>query len=706
MPWLSLRRWRRRAALVGAAMLAGLVAIIFAIGAELAISGHEQLMHISPWLALVIAPAGFAAMAYLSRKYFPGTQGSGIPQTIAASITDDDKLRRALVSPRIMVGKILLTLGGLLSGATIGREGPSVQIGASVLNTLSGRKRGRIAPTRDLVIAGGAAGVAAAFNTPLGGIMFAIEELSRNRPFMANSMTLIAVIFAGLMSLATLGTYTYFGTTHATLAWPYAMWPVIVCGASGGVLGGLFTRLLIKTTRNLPGRLGAFARAFPVRFAALCGLGTAAIGLATAGLSYGTGYAEIKGALEGTEQLPVYYALAKAGAILLAFVSGIPGGLFAPALAVGAGIGANIAPFFPDVQSSAVLALGMVAFLSGVTQSPITAFVIVMEMTANHSLLLPLMCASVTAHAFSRSLAPTPLYDAMAYTILRRYNSAKRGQMNLAAARRQKEERAAAERAAAATVVARTTTVTQPPPAVLEQPAILRPRNADGGFAPQPRPAAPAAAMHTKRGLPPIAAIFKRRDRVVPALHRPPRPVDGDDGAPGQQDVPETGFAEDAADRLVEDTTLARTDAGSGDAEAEAANAAERSPSPHGSDAVAVADSDEGDAVGHLDAAGAAVDDTATVSDDEASADATAAIDTSASEDATSKSDTEAAHAVAPALDGPPPATANENSDDDDAQSPAVDEAGPGDPPTGEAEAPGSRRWFGWFGRRRSAGGR
>ena len=537
MPWLSLRRWRRRAALVGAAMLAGLVAIIFAIAAELAISGHEGLMHISPWLALVIAPAGFAAMAYLSRKYFPGTQGSGIPQTIAASITDDDKLRRSLLSTRIMFGKILLTLGGLLSGATIGREGPSVQIGASVLNMLSGKKRGRIAPTRDLIIAGGAAGVAAAFNTPLGGIMFAIEELSRNRPFMANSMTLIAVIFAGLMSLATLGTYTYFGTTQATLSWPYAMWPVIACGAGGGILGGLFTRLLIKTTRNLPGRLGAFARAFPVRFAAMCGLGTALIGLATGGLSYGTGYAEIKGALEGTEQLPLYYALAKAGAILLAFVSGIPGGLFAPALAVGAGLGADAAPFFAEAQSSAVLALGMVAFLAGVTQSPITAFVIVMEMTANHSLLLPLMCASVTAHAFSRSLAPTPLYDAMAYTILRRHANAKRGQMNLAAARRQKEEREAAKAPTEEAPVPPKAMVAPVPMAVRPQPAILLPLSAEGGFASPAQP--PAAVPRQKRGLPPIAAIFKRRDRVVPALNRAPHadetahesPAPADDGS-------------------------------------------------------------------------------------------------------------------------------------------------------------------------------
>ena len=420
MPWLSLRRWRRRAALVGAAMMAGLVAIIFAITAELAISGHEQLMHISPWLTLVIAPAGFAATAYLARKYFAGTQGSGIPQTIAASITDDDKLRRALLSPRILVGKILLTLGGLLSGATIGREGPSVQVGASVLNMLSGKKRGRIAPTRDLIIAGGAAGVAAAFNTPLGGIMFAIEELSRHRAFRANSTTLIAVIFAGLMSVAILGNYTYFGRTPAAVSWPDGLWPVLICGAAGGLLGGLFTRLLIASSHGLPGRMGEFARTYPVRFAAVCGLMTALVGITSDGLTWGTGYAESKAALEGSSVLPIYFMFAKALVIWIAFISGIPGGVFAPSLAVGAGIGANIALLLPGEQSSPILILGMVAFLAGITQSPITSFVIVMEMTNNHQMLLPLMGAAVVAQGFARSVAPVPLYDSLAIDLLRR----------------------------------------------------------------------------------------------------------------------------------------------------------------------------------------------------------------------------------------------------------------------------------------------
>ena len=420
LPWLSIRRWMIRLQFVGAALLAGLIAILFAIGAELAIGTHAGIMAELPWLTLIVAPAGFALMAWVSRTWFPGAQGSGIPQAIAAIESDDGQVRKKLLSMRLAIAKVFLTLGGLLSGASIGREGPSVQIGASVMSLIAGKKTRRIANSRDLMIAGGGAGVAAAFNTPLGGIMFAIEELCRFHPFRANSTTLIAVIFAGLMSLAVLGNYTYFGRTPAAIDWPDSVWPILLCGAIGGLLGGGFSRLLVASSRGLPGRLGELSNNRPVAFAALCGLGTALIGLATGGLTYGTGYAESKAALEGAAQLPVYFLVAKMAVIWLAFLSRIPGGVFAPALAVGAGMGANIGLMLPPEHGSAILVLGMVGFLAGVTQTPITSFVIVMEMTANHQMLLPLMATAVVAHAFSKTVAQTPLYHALAYPTLRK----------------------------------------------------------------------------------------------------------------------------------------------------------------------------------------------------------------------------------------------------------------------------------------------
>jgi H+/Cl- antiporter ClcA len=420
LPWLSLRRWRKRGLLVGAALLAGLIAILFAIGAELAISAHASMMSASPWLTLIIAPLGFAAMTWIARRFIPGTQGSGIPQAIAASLSDDGRVRRKLLSFKIAIAKVFLTLGGLLSGGSIGREGPSVQIGASIMHMLAGRRKNRIASPRDLIVAGSGAGIAAAFNTPLGGIMFAIEEMCRYRAFQANSTTLTSVIFAGLISLGVLGTYTYFGRSPASLDWPGGIWPVLACGVVGGLFGGLFSRGLIASSRGLPGKLGTLSTNRPVLFAAGCGLGTAVVGLATGGLTYGTGYDETKAALEGSTQLPFYFVLAKMLVIWFAFLSRIPGGVFAPSLAVGAGLGANIALVLPPEQSAAILTLGMVAFLAAMTQTPITSFVIVMEMTANHQMLLPLMATAVIAHGISRSVSPVPLYQALAYPTLRR----------------------------------------------------------------------------------------------------------------------------------------------------------------------------------------------------------------------------------------------------------------------------------------------
>lgn len=419
-PLLSLDRWRKRVLLVGAALLAGLIAIVFAIGAELAIEAHSHVMTISPWLSLIVAPAGFALMTWIARRFVPAAQGSGIPQSIAATMSEDPAVRSRLLSLRIALAKVALTLGGLLSGGSIGREGPSVQVGASVMHMLSDR---RIASSRNLIIAGSGAGVAAAFNTPLGGIMFAIEEMCRDHAFRANSTTLTAVIFAGLMSLGILGNYTYFGRTPASLGWPDVLWPILMCGAIGGLLGGAFSRLLIASMRGLPGKVGAFARHRPIAFAAACGLGTAIVGIATGGLTYGTGYAESKAALEGNAALPVYFFVAKMVVIWLAFLSGIPGGVFAPALAVGAGIGTIVAQMLPGDQSAPFLVLGMVAFLAAMTQAPITSFVIVMEMTANHQMLLPLMATSVIAHGFSRSVSPLSLYHTLALPALRKAES-------------------------------------------------------------------------------------------------------------------------------------------------------------------------------------------------------------------------------------------------------------------------------------------
>src|SRR6185437_5494409 len=146
----------------------------------------------------LVTPAGFAVSAYLTRRFFPGAQGSGIPQVIAARKLDGLEARSRLVSLRLAAAKIGLLLLGLLCGASSGREGPTVQVGAATMFFL-----GRIEPHRQpgLLLAGSAA----AFNAPLAGIIFGIEEMSRSFEQRSSVLVLVAVIAAGLTSQALVG---------------------------------------------------------------------------------------------------------------------------------------------------------------------------------------------------------------------------------------------------------------------------------------------------------------------------------------------------------------------------------------------------------------------------------------------------------------------------------------------------------------------
>lgn len=419
--WFSPRLWQRRIVIWAGAVAVGVAAIAFALSAEFANNVHQRMVAISPFLPFLIGPAGLALVVWTTRRFFAGTQGSGIPQTIAALGVNDNNARNLLLSPRVAAGKFLLTIVGLCSGASVGREGPTVQIGASIMHGLGRLTRfSRVEAERGLILAGGAAGVAAAFNTPLAGVVFAIEEMSRNFESRTSGTVLTAVIVAGIVSLWWLGDYTYFGRTSAMLEGNEAWIPVLMCGVIGGFAGGMFSQLLIFLSQGVPGRLGVFAREKPVLFAACCGFALAAIGLISGGTTYGTGYHEARSILEGTGDVPATYGVLKFFATLISYVSGIPGGVFAPSLAVGAGIGHNLAALAPYAPAGAVVVLGMVAYFAGVVQAPVTAFVIVMEMTDNHDMIVPLMAASLLAAGCSRIVCHRPLYKALADQFLGR----------------------------------------------------------------------------------------------------------------------------------------------------------------------------------------------------------------------------------------------------------------------------------------------
>jgi H+/Cl- antiporter ClcA len=417
--WLQPGPWVRRLVFWGGAVATGAVAVAFAAGSDLALRfchAAAKQNAFWPWLA---PPLGLALVAWLTRRVFPGAQGSGIPQTIAAlSLTSTDA-RNRLLSMRIAVGKFLLTILGLASGASVGREGPTVQIGASIMHSLGRLARFPAADLdRGLILAGGAAGVAAAFNTPLAGIVFAIEELSRSFEERNSGTIFTAVILAGVTSVALVGNYTYFGSTQASLP-ESRMWLVVpICGVLGGLAGGIFARCMLRLRRGLPGQLGAMSVHRPVRFAFLCGLVVAFLGWASSGATFGTGYVEARALVQQEVAPNSWFALGKALATLASYATGIPAGIFAPSLAVGAGLGGTLSMYVDFAPGGAVVVLTMAAYFAGVVQAPLTALVIVSEMTGNRSLTLPLMAVALIGRGASALVCRESLYRALALTFL------------------------------------------------------------------------------------------------------------------------------------------------------------------------------------------------------------------------------------------------------------------------------------------------
>jgi H+/Cl- antiporter ClcA len=354
-------------------------------------------------------------ISWLTRRYFRGAEGSGIPQTIFALDRNSGAVGLALLRIRVAVGRIFLAAAGLLCGASIGREGPTVHVGAAITHAFS-----RWMPEGDsrvrrhaLVLAGGAAGVAAAFNTPLAGVVFAIEELSRSFEERASGTTLTAVILAGVAAIALSGNYAYFGEPHLYTNGKAVSLAVIFVALVAGLAGGLFSRVMLAASTGLPGLAGRLQKSCPAGFAVSCGLLIAALGWLTDGATYGTGYSEARMVLEGNGVLPVLYAPARALATLLSFLSGVPAGILAPSLSVGAGLGQLLGDFAAPGTGAEFAVLGMCGYLAGVTQAPLTSFVIVMEMTTGHEIVLPLMLTATIGTVASKLFSP-PLYRTLA----------------------------------------------------------------------------------------------------------------------------------------------------------------------------------------------------------------------------------------------------------------------------------------------------
>jgi H+/Cl- antiporter ClcA len=409
------KTWLGRLVVLTFAVLAGLSVVGFTWLCDRALTGFNWLVSQAAWLPFVWTPASLAALVWLTRRWAPGASGSGIPQVMAALDPAVEEGERGLfVSLRLSAAKALLTAGGLLGGLAMGREGPSVQIAAGVMH--HARRYvpdGAPVSTHGLLVAGGAAGIAAAFNAPLAGVMFAIEELSRRFEQRNSGLIIAAIVLAGLMAVSAFGNSTYFGVIRVPKLAPGFTFPALLVIVSSGALGGLFSRLLHASLTDAKSRLGRWRQARPVGFAAACGLAIAVIGWVSGGSTFGSGYEYTRHLLDGHTDLPLLYVTLRFVATWLAVWSGVPGGVFAPSLAIGAGLGTDVAVFTGfEGSSAALIALGMAGFLAAVTQAPLTAFIIVMEMVDGHAMVLTLMAAALGASLVSRWISQ-PLYGSL-----------------------------------------------------------------------------------------------------------------------------------------------------------------------------------------------------------------------------------------------------------------------------------------------------
>lgn len=366
-------------------------------------STHPEWMYVLSPLAMVIA-------FMVVRKFAPGASGSGIPQVLACiELKSNTLLRRSLRKAVIFI-KILSSFIAVCAGAAIGREGPSLQIAAAIaFNT--GRiseKLGIRVKVEQLLVAGAAGGLAAAFNTPIGGVVYAIEELSKEHVRNFRDVLILSVVLSGLTAQLISGNYLFLGYPAVTKDYSFwALGMVVILAIIAGFLGSMFSKILVRLIRWR----SSLAVKKQILIVALIGLVFAVIFNYLGSNHLYSGKETINHVLFSGDQLPWYEALTRTGMPILSSMTGVAGGIFAPALSAGAAIGGVFASLV-DPNLAILLGLsGMVGFLTGITHTPITSFILVLEMTDRHSIVFPMMLAALSSSFGAHLFANKSFYE-------------------------------------------------------------------------------------------------------------------------------------------------------------------------------------------------------------------------------------------------------------------------------------------------------
>ncbi len=399
------------------AFISGTIAVLYAKLFSLA----ERFMHLiferEDWVFFIHTPVCFVIAWWMVARYAPYARGSGIPQVTAAIELSNPKHNykvNSLLSIRIVFIKILSSLTMVFGGGIIGREGPTIQISASIFKKVSD-----LLPSwypkisrRNMIVTGAAAGLAAAFNTPLGGIVFAIEELTKTHLSFFKSALLTGVIIAGLTALNFIGPYLYLGypTLDGITIWVIvAIVPLaILTGIAGSGMGKFILYLFSLKSRFLK---WDYQRGI---YVAICGLIVASLAVGIDSRILGSGK-EIMITTLFTYQkhlewsIPILRVLGS----IVSFSTGAAGGVFAPSLSAGASIGAVFAGWM-DLsagETNLIILCGMTGFLTSITRSPFTSSILVLEMTNSHNVIFYIMLTALFANLMATVVSRRSFYD-------------------------------------------------------------------------------------------------------------------------------------------------------------------------------------------------------------------------------------------------------------------------------------------------------
>jgi H+/Cl- antiporter ClcA len=398
-----------------ASLATGLVAVGFTKAFVFSEGVLKSLLGWHEWMIFLMAPVCFLLAWAIVQVFGTYARGSGIPQVMAAielsSPKHEHRIGRML-NVRIIFTKIASSLMMVLGGGAIGREGPTIQIAGSIFRTVnkwipaSWPKLSK----QSFILTGAAAGLAAAFNTPLGGVVFAMEELAKIHIRYFRTALFSAVIIAGLTAQGFLGPYLYLGYPDVR----YLQFTIFLGVALTAILAGIGGSLMGKVILKIMKWKKSFGTTKTILFIIFCGLlmATAAYFFNDEILGSGKDLMNQKLFTEN-KYSPWHTTVMRMLGPIICFNTGAAGGVFAPSLAAGASIGSYIAGVFHMLGSNAniLILAGMVGFLTGVTRTPFTSAILVLEMTDRHSVIFHLMLAALLANIAALVVDKHSFYD-------------------------------------------------------------------------------------------------------------------------------------------------------------------------------------------------------------------------------------------------------------------------------------------------------